>query len=202
MMVSKWQIVEVTRTKGKIEAIKLVRESERMSLMQAKDAVEAALDGIDLPLPAKGSTAHFSSGPSRHRKAPTGVFLAIVILLLVTVGCLSACFVIADSNRKFCDTGEQVTGEVVNLVSTGRCKAPVIGYQFDGESHLYESSVGSNPAAYGIGEEVSVVVDPASPNRVMIDDIMHRWAVPIIFGVIGFATGFGATVVIIVMRAF
>ena len=202
MMVSNWQIVETARAKGKIAAIKLVRKSDGLSLMQAKEIVEAALDGVEIPTPVGRDCVRFSSVPfaNRRRKTPLAIVLAIVVLLLATIGCLSACFAIADSNRRFCEGGEKVTGKVTHLVSTGRCKAPAIRYEFDGESHLYESNVGSNPPMYNIGETVFVVVDPVNPSQVMIDDISHRWAVPIVFGLFGLATGFAATVVTILMR--
>ena len=82
--------------------------------------------------------------------------------------------------------GETVTGEVVRLEesnsSEGGCcvYSPVIEFQANGQTYSFEGDNASYPPAYEVGEEVSVLYDPADPDTAQINKWSERWLMPII----------------------
>jgi len=82
--------------------------------------------------------------------------------------------------------GETTTGTVVRLEesdsSEGGCcvYSPVIEFDAGGQSYSFEGDNASDPPAYDVGEEVSVIYDPADPNTAQINKWTERWLFPII----------------------
>ena len=82
--------------------------------------------------------------------------------------------------------GERTTGNVVRLEesnsSEGGCcvYSPVVEFTAGGQTHSFESGNASDPPAYDVGEEVSVLYDPANPETAQIDSFFERWLFPII----------------------
>lgn len=82
--------------------------------------------------------------------------------------------------------GERTTGNVVRLEesnsSEGGCcvYSPVIEFNANGQTYSFESGNASDPPAYDIGQEVSVLYDPANPETAQINSFIERWVFPII----------------------
>jgi hypothetical protein len=82
--------------------------------------------------------------------------------------------------------GETTTGTVVRLEesdsSEGGCcvYSPVIEFDVNGQTYSFEGDNASYPAAYDVGEEVSVLYLPSDPDTAQINKWTERWIFPII----------------------
>lgn len=82
--------------------------------------------------------------------------------------------------------GITTTGVVTSLGessdSDGGCcvYSPVIEFEANGQTYSFESSNASSPPAYDVGEQVSVLYDPADPNTAQINKWSERWLMPVI----------------------
>ena len=82
--------------------------------------------------------------------------------------------------------GETTSGTVVQMEesssSEGGCcvYSPVIEFVAGGQTFSFEGDTASNPPAYKVGEEVSILYDPADPNTVQINKWSERWLFPLI----------------------
>ena len=82
--------------------------------------------------------------------------------------------------------GETTTGVVVQLeesdsAESGCCVySPVIEFNANGQTFSFDGDTASYPPAYEVGEEVSVLYDPADPDTAQINKWTERWLFPII----------------------
>ena len=82
--------------------------------------------------------------------------------------------------------GEMTHGTVVRLEesdsSEGGCcvYSPVIEFDGNGQTYSFEGDNASYPPAYEVGEEVSVLYDPADPDTAQINKWSERWLFPLI----------------------
>ncbi len=82
--------------------------------------------------------------------------------------------------------GETTTGIVTSLEESsdgdGGCcvYSPVIEFEANGQTYSFEGDTASYPPAYDVGEEVSVLYDPADPNTAQINKWTERWLMPVI----------------------
>jgi hypothetical protein len=82
--------------------------------------------------------------------------------------------------------GETTTGSVVRLEESdsaeGGCcvYSPVIEFEMNGQTYSFEGDTASYPPAYEVGEEVSVLYDPADPDTAQINKWSERWLFPLI----------------------
>ena len=82
--------------------------------------------------------------------------------------------------------GKTTTGIVTRLEEqsspeNGCCTyVPVIEFEVDGRTYSFEGGTASNPPAYHLNEEVTVLYDPADPNTAQIDKFLERWLMPIL----------------------
>jgi hypothetical protein len=82
--------------------------------------------------------------------------------------------------------GETITGTVIEMeesdTSEGGCcvYSPVIEFNVNGQSYTFEGGNASYPPAYEVGEQVSVLYDPADPETAQINKWTERWLFPII----------------------
>lgn len=77
---------------------------------------------------------------------------------------------------------EAARGEVVDL--TQGCPA-VRFVTASGEPLFFRGEVCSNPPAFGLGDPVAVLYDPAQPARAKIDGFLENWFVSLVLGGIG-----------------
>ena len=82
--------------------------------------------------------------------------------------------------------GEATTGIVVRLDeqsdSEGGCctYVPIIEFEAGGNTYSFRGDTASDPPAYEVSEEVSILYDPANPNTAQINKWSERWLMPII----------------------
>lgn len=83
-----------------------------------------------------------------------------------------------------------VPGTVTDLVyshsSSSTSYYPVVTFaDASGQLTQFQSSSGSNPASYRVGEGVSVLYTAGQPDSARIDDFFSLWGVSLIMGIIG-----------------
>lgn len=82
--------------------------------------------------------------------------------------------------------GVTTTGTVVRLEESdsaeGGCcvYSPVIEFTVDGQTYSFDGDTASDPPAYRVGEEVSVLYHPDEPETAQINKWSERWLFPII----------------------
>jgi hypothetical protein len=83
--------------------------------------------------------------------------------------------------------GQTTTGTVVRLEesdsSEGGCcvYSPVIEFVANNDlTYSFEGDTASDPPAYDVGEEVSVLYDPTNPDTAQINKWSERWLFPLI----------------------
>jgi hypothetical protein len=117
-----------------------------------------------------------------------GAVFAVVGLVLAGVG-----GVIGYSTYSFQQTAERATGTVVDLDvrwgshksrSTSRAEYPVVEFEAGGEWYTFRSAVTSTSHPE-IGDEVSVLYDPADPADARLDGGLLNHVLELIFGGIG-----------------
>ncbi len=92
--------------------------------------------------------------------------------------------------------------EVVSRTSTSGGERrtffyPVVEFRtVDGESIRFESSIGSNPAAYRVGDTVKVLYDPQTPQSALIDSWEVWMPSGLAIGIGGFFALMGALVLL------
>ncbi|MER6734283.1 DUF3592 domain-containing protein [Streptomyces puniciscabiei] len=67
---------------------------------------------------------------------------------------------------------------------------PVVEFRSaDGRARTFQSSTGSNPPSYEVGERVEVLYHAASPGDARINGFASLWLLPLVFGGIGLVAG-------------
>jgi hypothetical protein len=103
---------------------------------------------------------------------------------------VGACFTFLHT-RQFLQNAVGVSGVVVeNVVGHGSNGNPAyfprIRFQTaDGHEIDFVSRTGNNPAAYSVGESVSVLYDPQQPNKASVNSFVSLWLATIILVPLG-----------------
>ena len=88
--------------------------------------------------------------------------------------------------------GERAEGTVVRLIEKAEPGETPVIYPFfkfkaeNGKTYTVKGGVGSNPAAYTVGEKLSVVYDPDRPQDAHIDSFTELWLAPLVLLLMGF----------------
>lgn len=78
-------------------------------------------------------------------------------------------------------TGTVVRLEESNSAEGGCCVySPVIEFTADGQTYSFDGDTATDPPAYEVGEEVSVLYHPDEPETAQINKWSERWLFPII----------------------
>lgn len=81
--------------------------------------------------------------------------------------------------------GGQVVGTVVEMEASysdgSTTYSPVVEYVVDGEVYRFHGGSASNPPAYRVGQEVTMLYDRADPERAQINNFGELWLLPAIF---------------------
>lgn len=101
------------------------------------------------------------------------------------------------------DHGSESIGKVVKVIEKvirrdGRTEYayyPVVSYEVDGKHYTLESSIGSNPSMYDVGDEVEVLYLPENISSAEIKSKMNL-VFPLIFLMLGFVASGGGVMVI------
>jgi hypothetical protein len=122
---------------------------------------------------------------SRDRSRVLGyVGLAVLIIsggTLAVAGGLAA-----HRSGELATATARADGVVVAQARHGRSAAPVVEFSPAGAPPLrVEGRVSSRPPAYRVGEHVSVLYDPAAPERAFLDTLWEKWFLPLLLGLVG-----------------
>jgi Protein of unknown function (DUF3592) len=125
------------------------------------------------------------AGGTRCSRATLGVFLAVGLALLVGGG---YSFV---HTQTAIATAASADGAVIELIDSRDSDGDTVYYprvRFRtraGNVVEFTGSVGSKPAAFGVGEAVKVLYDPERPGDARIDAFFQLWFLPIVLGGMG-----------------
>lgn len=83
-----------------------------------------------------------------------------------------------------------IKGKVIRLSASrgskgGTTYTPVVEFEINRQLYQIYGSVSSSPPAFDVGEEVSLFVNPRSPEAASIDSFMENWFVVLILGFMG-----------------
>jgi ribosomal protein L7/L12 len=159
--------------KEKVKAISYLAKEFSLPLKEAKELVDSF--GAD----ARGKASFFFQGKS----ALFYIFACLGILFI------SIAAYIWWLDYSVTHHGTRVTGEVVELSyeynNTENGAIPIISYQWESTLRTYQGNVYSNPPSYEVGEKVDLIISTDNPNKVVLDSIVERFLLAIIFGFLG-----------------
>ncbi len=92
--------------------------------------------------------------------------------------------------RNFITSAVRAQGTVVQLVERsggkGRTFCPVFSFvDTAGKEHKIYSNWGSKPPRFNVGEKVTVLYNPRSPEDARLDTFFELWGLPTILSIIG-----------------
>lgn len=101
-----------------------------------------------------------------------GALIALIITGILTLIFLGGAVYYYFYQQDYIKSFVAGSGEVVALSPDSLNKeslAPLISYKFNDQNYSYQGTLYSNPAEYTIGQEVPLLINPASPDKVLID---------------------------------
>jgi len=163
----------------KIEAIKFVRETLSISLLEAKDVVELA----EKELKASG----LYHPPTATRNSPVFIFSIFAFIGVIFLAVATGIYWKDYKNTK---NSISTPGVVTKLNYQGNGTAPVVEYMWQGEKRIYSGDVFSSPSAFEVGETVEMLVNVDNPYVVVINQVTERYLLVIVFGFMGVVFAF------------
>lgn len=115
--------------------------------------------------------------------------------------------------RRFVATAKTATGTVIEIneefqrVNRERrlLKYPVVRFStLDGQEIEFQSSTGTNPSRYRVGDQVTVLYQPDDPQQAEIQSFLSLWCLTIIMlflGVVSLVAGIVAAIIVLVVRS-
>jgi hypothetical protein len=177
------EVAELLAAGLKIQAVKLVRENTGVSLLEAKTMVEQLEQEPDVQLRVAEARP-----AGRPRSAGSGCLSALVFLLAFTgtgVGFLSGAAMFYAGEQDLITRGQRIEGKVVELAYRRRGYAPVYEYELNGRVYKYHSNTSTSPPSVKVGDTVMLWVDPADPERILVDTFVERYLLILILGPLG-----------------
>lgn len=109
---------------------------------------------------------------------------------LIGAAILVGAFFSYQNTATFLDEASEVPGTVTDLIysrsSDSSSYYPVVEFETArGQLVEFQSSSGSNPASYSVGETVSVLYKPSEPESARINGFFSLWGVSVILGILG-----------------
>ena len=120
--------------------------------------------------------------------------------LVAAIIALSASIFSYWHTQKFVDSAQRTKGAVSALTQKpgDNCYYPIFVFEdAQGNKHHVESLSGSNPAAYSVGDSVTVLYEADKPDNAEIDTFLNVWIWPVAFagfGVLNLLFGLGLIV--------
>ena len=110
-----------------------------------------------------------------------------LIMLIVT-------FFIITSEEEFMKNAQVTEGKVVQLIlrkshthsQDAGSYYPVVEFSYNGQTTAFQSTVGSSPASYTVGETVQVYFDPSDLKSAQIKSFFSQWFLSCMIGGMGF----------------
>jgi hypothetical protein len=113
------------------------------------------------------------------------------VLVVVSAILLIAFVVSFVITRRFVDSATRAEGTIVKLIEardsdSGPMYRPVFTFRDSNEvEHEVQSSVGSNPPAFKVGDQVKVLYTKERPENATLDSFMSVWFFPLVIGICG-----------------
>lgn len=157
----------------KLKAVSYLVKEFSLPLKEAKELVDS------FGKEARGNASFFLQGKSA---------------LFYVFACLGILFITIAAYIWWLDysvthNGTKVTGEVIELSyeynNTENGAIPIISYQWESTLRTYQGNVYSNPPSYEVGEQVDLIISADNPNKVVLDSIVERFLLALIFGFLG-----------------
>lgn len=124
-----------------------------------------------------------------------------IILLLFSAVLFMAGAVWYSYNYWFTRNAILASGQIVDVVSSGKTDHPVIQFTTaDGVVVEFTSVSGQNASAFTIGKPVEVYYDPTSPQRARLNSFMSLWFGPMMLNVVGLIDAVVGIVLYAVLR--
>ena len=178
----KYKVSELLQQGRKLDAIKFIKETLRLSLIESKDLAESIEDELK------------SSGRFRPQRSSVAVgnFPSLIFLFFLVMGII---FIVAAGyffwrDHQNTNNSTSVAGMVVRLNYQGRATAPVVEYTWNGTKRIYSGDVFSTPSAFEVGEAVEMLVNRDDPFNVVINQLTERFLLVFVFGFIGLVSAF------------
>lgn len=93
-----------------------------------------------------------------------------------------------------------VTAFATEMGRSGYLYYPLVQFKIpSGHTISFQSSVGSSPAGYSVGQQVKVLYDPRNPQEAEIDNLSSLWLVPGCMLAMGLAFTIGGLFLSVVM---
>ena len=113
-----------------------------------------------------------------------------IIFSLLGAAVLVGAFFSYQNTTTFLDEALEVPGTVTDLIysrsSDSSSYYPVVEFQdVSGQLIEFQSSSGSNPASYSVGESVSVLYRAGEPQSARINGFFSLWGLSLILGILG-----------------
>jgi hypothetical protein len=143
-----------------------------------------------------------------HSHARRGPTFLLGIFLLIGLGLLGAAVLLVVDTRNDIARADKADGTVIDLLGERDSDGDTIYYPRvryvtrSGNPVEFTGSVGSSPPAFDVGEPVSVLYDPAEPEKARIDSFVQLWFPALILGVLGLVcAGIGGGGTLAALRA-
>ena len=181
-----WRLVELLPTKLRQRAgryVEIETDTPRAAFVtQQQLAIQSG--GSDSPAIDLGRP-----DPANRRSSPPA-WVAYLFLVIALVTGIAALLWFANT-LTFVSSAVSVPGKVVKLEQTtcgsnnGICYAPRVLFneEVDGRQIEFVSSVSSNPPAFHVDEQVTVLYSPGRPERAIVQGVFSIWGgVILLFG--------------------
>lgn len=173
----KLEVVRLLKENQKLEAIKLVRSRLGTPLKVTLDMVEEVQKELDPDF----VPSQIGGGCLRGTVNALSLIFGFIAALLMSISGLIYYFQVQEI-----EASRLLTGTVTGFDYSGSSgSAPVVSYEWDGETRQYHSHTYSTPPAYSLNEAVEIYVNPNRPGEVIINTFTDRWLVISILGGIG-----------------
>lgn len=172
----KGEVIQLLQAGKKLDAIKLVKQTNNTGLKEALKLVEE----LDKETNPNYRSVQVSSGCAGGASKVMAILFGLVAFLLLAVAGMIYYF-----QTETIKNSNQLTGVVIDFQTSEGSTAPIIAYHQHGQEKRYKSTVYSTPPAYVLKEEVPMFVNRDDPDDVILDTFTDRWLAIVVLG--GFA---------------
>lgn len=120
---------------------------------------------------------------------------------LITLACYAFAVIMYFYYNHFISEEATVTGMVIDLeINSEGASAPIVEYDWNGETKLYKSAMHAAPPDYAPGDSVTLYVNPENPDEAIIDSFTERYLFSVIFAGVGTFFLFFAIAMFVIAR--
>jgi hypothetical protein len=120
---------------------------------------------------------------------------------LITLACYAFAVIMYFYYNNFVSEEATVTGTVIDFeVNAEGGSAPMVEYDWNGETKVYKSAMYSTPPDYAPGDSVTLYVNPENPDEAIINSFAERYLFSVIFAGVGTFFLFFAIAMFVIAR--